>query len=82
MTFSGQLALAIDPEALSSERRRWKANAVRLHFGVCESCHRHHDDDGKPLMVARQARAQRFLCFDCFSGPLRRQRPTSVRVSQ
>ncbi len=51
-------------------RRRWLENAAHQHFGMCGSCGRTHDGDGKPLYVARQRRRREFECLDCFEfGP-------------
>jgi len=46
--------------------RRWLADASHVHFGRCSRCDRVRESDGKPLLVARQARARRFLCFVCW----------------
>jgi hypothetical protein len=54
-------------------RVRWKANAARLHYGACEDCGRTRDDDGRPLLVARQERGRRFQCLECFD-----RRPTGA----
>ena len=51
-------------------RERWLGNAARVHYGRCEGCGRHRDKDDRPLLVARQPRARRFLCLDCHEfGP-------------
>lgn len=51
-------------------RERWLGNAARAHYGRCEGCERVRDHDDRPLLVARQPRARRFLCFDCHEfGP-------------
>ena len=47
---------------------RWRAGATHVHFGLCADCQRTHDDDGKPLLVARQARSRRFLCLSCWDA--------------
>lgn len=51
-------------------RDRWLGNAARVHYGRCGGCDRVEDEHGKPLLVARQPYARRFLCLPCFEfGP-------------
>ena len=51
-------------------RRRWRANAARVHYGRCDGCGRVRDEEGDLLLVARQPRAREFLCLLCFEfGP-------------
>lgn len=45
----------------------WKGGAARLQFGFCHDCGRRRDDDGKPLLVARQEGCRTFQCVGCFS---------------
>ena len=66
--------MSIDPARLESEasdaRRRWLGGAARVHYGRCDGCQRVRDAAGRPLLVARQERARRFLCLLCFEfGP-------------
>ena len=65
-TGAQQLTLVLAPEAYAAERHCWKAKAARLHFGACAHCGRARNDDRRPLLVARQERCRRFLCFDCW----------------
>jgi hypothetical protein len=58
---------------LLDRKERWKANASRAHFGGCAVCGRTMDDDGRPLLVARQERARRFLCLRCWLEQPRRR---------
>lgn len=44
----------------------WIGGAVRSHHGRCASCGRTHDDEGRPLFVARQPRRRIFECFECW----------------
>lgn len=73
LPIDSQLELVLDAGAVV-RRRQWKDGAARLHFGVCGKCGRVRDDNGKPLLVARQSRARRFLCFECASPRLRNRR--------
>jgi hypothetical protein len=56
-------------------RDQWLSNPAQLYFGRCDDCKRTHDDDGRRLLVARQARSRRRQCVGCFSldptGPWR-----------
>jgi hypothetical protein len=52
---------------------RWKAGAARLPFGACADCGRVRVDDDRPLLVARQERARRFLCLRCWLEQPRRR---------
>ena len=53
---------------------RWVGNAARVHYGRCEGCNRVRDESGDALLVARQPRARRFLCLECFEfGPRHRR---------
>jgi hypothetical protein len=74
VTAAPQLELAFDSDALAAHRARWRDGAARLHFGFCRCCGRYHDDDGRPLLVARQLYARRFLCFFCYWGTLPKSR--------
>lgn len=40
--------------------RLWRGGAVRFHNGICGDC-------GGAAMVARQRRAPRFQCVECFA---------------
>jgi hypothetical protein len=46
----------------------WLANASHVHYGLCDDCRRHRDDDERPLLVARQERSRRFRCLRCWEG--------------
>jgi hypothetical protein len=46
---------------------RWRGGAARIHYGRCDDCGRIRDDDGKPLLVARQERCRNFQCVGCYS---------------
>lgn len=58
------LQLVVDEDA----RRRYFANAAWTGHRHCDSCGRLHDDDGRPLTVARRERSRRYLCADCGAG--------------
>jgi hypothetical protein len=58
---------------LLDARARWKAGAARVHFGGCDACGRHRDDDGRALLVARQERARTLLCLRCWLEQPRRR---------
>lgn len=47
-------------------RRLWLENAAHVHFGRCSACGRTHDEQGRPLLVARQNRRRTFECLDCY----------------
>ncbi len=47
-------------------RALWLANATHEHFGLCHQCGRTHDDEERPLFVARQPRRREFECLECF----------------
>lgn len=56
-------------------RGRWLGNAARVHYGRCDGCDETRDQDDRPLLVARQPFARRFLCLECFEfGPDQRAR--------
>lgn len=40
--------------------------ASHVHFGMCDSCGRVRDDDGRPLLVARRPGRRGFECLACF----------------
>jgi hypothetical protein len=69
---ASQLALQLDDQAAA--RAQWKLPAARLHFGTCAGCGRIRDDDGRPLLVARQERCRHFLCFPCWARRSGRRR--------
>ena len=48
-------------------RGRWLAEARQAYFGRCDVCGRVEDDDGKPLLVARQRRRRDRECFPCYA---------------
>lgn len=69
-----QIALELDPAARTAARARWKGSAAQLYFGSCDSCGRARDDDGSPLLVARQASHRKRECFACWSRRRGRRR--------
>jgi hypothetical protein len=46
----------------------WLTNATHVHYGVCDVCGRARDENGGWLLVARQHRARRFLCLECWDA--------------
>lgn len=66
MTGLRDLAVGTMNELERDAYRRWRAGASHIHFGLCHGCDRTHDAAGKPLLVARQRRARRFLCLQCW----------------
>lgn len=48
-------------------RHAWLANAVDQRHGRCSSCGRTHDENGKPLLVARQPRRD-YECLPCWDA--------------
>ena len=44
----------------------WKLYAANIRFGLCATCKRTHNDDGTPLLVARQERCSRYECLACW----------------
>jgi hypothetical protein len=48
-------------------RDRWRGEARQLYFGLCDTCGRTEDDDGKALLVARQKRRRKRECFLCYA---------------
>jgi hypothetical protein len=58
-------------EQLGRLRTLWSSGAARRYFGRCHTCDRTRGDEGRPLLVAHQARSRRgFECFDCWFGHL------------
>lgn len=49
-------------------RKNWLDHAGHVHFGRCDVCKRVRDEDGKPLLVAKQERARKFECLDCWDA--------------
>lgn len=49
-------------------RRSWLDNAAHVHYGICNGCGRHRDENGKPLLVARQPRRREFECLECWDA--------------
>jgi len=48
-------------------KRAWLKYAVDVRFGSCETCGRVRDENGKPLLVARQnSRRRRYECLVCW----------------
>jgi hypothetical protein len=47
-------------------RALWLESASHTHFGLCDGCGRTHDDEGRPLLVARQNRRRMFECLRCW----------------
>jgi hypothetical protein len=74
------MQLILVPAAyLADFRRRRRSEAARGPWaGVCETCRRRHDEEGRLLLVARRQRGQRFLCFDCW---LLENRPSRRRAA-
>lgn len=68
------MSARVDLGALSpwerETRRRWLEGAAHVHYGVCGGCGRHQDENGRPLLVARQNRRRVFHCLECWEyGP-------------
>ena len=55
------------------EREFWLGSASRVLYASCRRCRRVHSDDDRPLLVARQPRARRRLCFTCWLETRRRR---------
>lgn len=68
--------LVLVPAAeLEALRREWLGGGGRQHFGVCASCGRVREPDGRSLWVIRPARSRRgFECFPCHVARVRRPR--------
>lgn len=49
-------------------KRTWLGEADHVHFGMCRLCYRTHDENGKPLLVARQPRRPLFECLTCWEA--------------
>ena len=65
----------VAPDELAAYRTLWRGGAARgPFFGSCDRCKRNRDDDGRPLLVARQERSRLFLCLGCFAPSLARGR--------
>lgn len=59
--------LALSPIERAA-RNAWIGGAARVHYGRCESCGHVTDENDRPLLVARQERARRFLCLACWDA--------------
>lgn len=44
----------------------WLGGAAHIHYGLCHRCRRVRDENGVPLLVARQTRRREFECLDCW----------------
>lgn len=44
----------------------WLRHAADTRYGVCHKCRRAYDDHGGHLLVARQPKARRYLCLECW----------------
>jgi hypothetical protein len=47
-------------------KQAWLAGAYWYGHGRCSRCGRLHDDDGRPLLVARQPRRAARECLECW----------------
>lgn len=64
----------VEPALLSelerAARQAWLEHATHVHFGRCHGCGRVRDENGQPLLVARQPRRRAFHCLTCHEfGP-------------
>ena len=66
-----QLTLEVESETDAALRARWKSGAARLHFGLCA---RWREENGRPLLVARQEHCRLVLCFRCWQARTRPRR--------
>jgi hypothetical protein len=57
----------VSTELERETRIQWKGGAARLFYGRCDDCGRVNDDDGRALLVARQAGCRKFQCLGCYS---------------
>jgi hypothetical protein len=53
-------------------RVQWKADATHIYRGRCDHCGRTYDDDGRPLIVARQPRRRDRECLACYDERISR----------
>lgn len=60
---SGQLHRELDTAGVHAAHAAWKAGAARARFGRCDRCGRLRDEEGRPLLVARQRCCWSFECF-------------------
>jgi hypothetical protein len=68
------LALLLAPP-VEACRPLWQEGAARGPWaGICDDCGRGRDENGRPLLVARQARSRLFLCVTCFALRLPKRR--------
>jgi len=44
----------------------WVDRSRQLYFGRCDVCGRIKNENGRPLLVARQARRRERECFQCW----------------
>lgn len=49
-------------------REAWKRNATQYYFGRCDVCGDVEDQDGRPLLVARQPHRRERECIRCWEA--------------
>ena len=66
MSVTSAIANAVRPSVDLKDAWLVEGRSGHIRYGRCGRCRRLSDDDGRPLLVAKRARARLFRCLECW----------------